>query len=276
MKKVIIFGITGTIGKALGKTLNDHYEVYGTFNHPREESERLIQLPIENVVLLNEFLTKVNPDFVIMALRGDFQEQLRFHIQVAEYLKTNGGRMIFCSTANVFDGSYDSPHFENDEPKADSDYGQYKIECERVLAEILGEKLAIIRIPTILGHGTPRINELLQQINDQETIQVYTNLFSTRNTDDMLAKQIEYMMEHELKGIFHLATSDSMNHAEFIKKVVSLWGFTNVKFEESKIETFSAIIPDRYDNSLLSNKILPGNLRLSHEQLIKLLTSKNS
>jgi dTDP-4-dehydrorhamnose reductase len=272
VKKVIIFGISGTIGKALHKILDDHYEVYGTFYHPREESERLIQLPIDNGALLNEFLTKVNPDFVIMALRGDFQDQLRFHVQVADYLKTNGGRMIFCSTANVFDGSYDSPHYEDDEPKADSDYGQYKIECERVMTEILDEKLTIIRIPTILGNGTPRINELIQQVKDQETIKVYTNLFSTRNTDDMLAKQIEYMMEHELSGIFHLATTDSMNHAEFTKMLVSLWGFTNVKFDELKIETFSAIIPDKYDNSLLSNRILPESLQLNHGQLIKVLT----
>ncbi|WP_261305288.1 sugar nucleotide-binding protein [Paenibacillus andongensis] len=274
--KVIIFGVSGTVGKALTKTLTVNYhDVYGSY-HSREPSflpsDRTIQLSTGELDLLDMFLSQVNPDVVVMALRGDFAKQLKFHIQTAEYLRNTGGRMIFCSTSNVFDGSTDSPHFEEDPPAPASDYGQFKAECERVMAEILLDKLTIVRIPAIFGHDSPRTNELKQQLQDGELIKIYTNVYSTRNTDQLLSMQITYLMEQGLTGIYHLGTTDIMNHSEFTKKLVTRWGYTDVVFEELKHETFSSFIPEKYDNSLLTNKPLPKKFQINHEQLIEYLS----
>jgi dTDP-4-dehydrorhamnose reductase len=277
MTKVIIFGMSGTIGTALNQTLSDKgYDVYGTYYQHRPMNvspDKIIQLPIEKYDWLNKFLSEVKPDYVIMAMRGDFDKQLKLHIKTAEFLQSNGGQMIFCSTANVFDAVTDSPHYEDDLPKADSEYGQYKIECERLLTAILGDKLTIVRIPTILGHETPQINELLQHLKDGKAIKLYTNLHSTRNSDNMLSKQIEYLINQKRTGIFHLATTDVMIHSEFTRTLLSQSGFTDVKFEESKIETFSSVIPDKYDNSLLTRNALPSHLQITHEQLITFLAT---
>lgn len=180
--------------------------------------------------------------------------------------------MIFCSTSNVFDASTDSPHFEKDTPSAASDYGKFKAECERVLAEMLQDKLIIVRIPTLFGHDTPRTNELRQQLRDGETIKIYTNLYSTRNTDQLLSRQLTYLIEQGLTGIFHLGTSDIMNHSEFLKKLLARWGYTDVVFEELMQETFSSVIPEKYYNSLLTNRPLPKELQITHEQLIEYLS----
>ncbi|KQX65874.1 sugar nucleotide-binding protein [Paenibacillus sp. Root444D2] len=274
--KIIIFGVSGTIGKALTKTLTgNHHDVYGSYNLSKPTflpSDRTIHLPIGDLDLLDKFLTEVNPDFVVMALRGDFEEQLKFHIQTADYLRNTGGRMIFCSTSNVFDASTDSPHFEEDPPRAASDYGQFKVDCERVMAEILLDKLTIVRIPTIFGHNTPRTNELRQQLKDKESIKIYTNLYSTRNTDQLLSMQITYLMEQGLTGIFHLGTTDIMLHSEFLKRLLTRWGYKDVVFEELMQETFSSVIPEKYYNSLLTNNPLPKELQINHEQLIEYLS----
>jgi dTDP-4-dehydrorhamnose reductase len=274
--KTIIFGVSGTVGKALTSTLTgNHHEVYGSY-HLRKPSflpaDRVIQLPVEELDLLDKFLTQVNPDFVIMALRGDFEKQLKFHVHIAEHLRNKGGRMIFCSTSNVFDASTDSPHYEEDPPNAASDYGQYKVECEKVMAEMLHDNLTIVRIPTVFGHDTPRTNELRQQLKEGMPIKIYTNFYSTRNTDHLLSKQIAYLMEQKRSGIFHLGTTDIMVHSEFMKKLVTRWGYTDVTFEELQRETFSSAIPKRYDNSLLSNHPLPQELQHNHEQLIEYLS----
>jgi dTDP-4-dehydrorhamnose reductase len=278
LKKVIIFGISGTIGQALGRLLVDkNYDVYGTYNQNKPlllNANKVTQLGIEQLDDLDHFLEKVKPDFVIMALRGDFKKQLLFHQRTAEYLQLKGGRMVFCSTANVFDGAIDSPHYEEDEPKAVSDYGQYKIECERVMADYLHDSLAVVRIPTILGKHSPRINELRQKLEERIPIAIYTNLYSTRNSDVMLAKQIEYILNHWLPGISHLATSDIMNHSEFTKELVQRWGYSNVHFEEKEQDDFSGGVPSRYYNSLLSRKSLPNHLQLNHQQLIDDLENK--
>ncbi|NOU75842.1 sugar nucleotide-binding protein [Paenibacillus sp. LMG 31458] len=274
--KIIIFGVSGTVGKALTKTLTvNHHDVYGSYNLSKPSflpSDHTIQLPIGELDLLDKFLSQVNPDFVVMTLRGDFVKQLKFHIKTAEYLRNTGGRMIFCSTSNVFDASTDSPHFEQDPPSAASDYGQFKVECERVLAEILLDKLIIVRIPTLFGHDTPRTNELRQQLQDGESIKIYSNLYSTRNTDQLLSMQLTYLMEQGLTGIYHLGTTDIMNHSEFTKKLLTRWGYTDVAFEVLKQDTFSSVIPEKYDNSLLTNNPLPNKLQINHEQLIEYLS----
>ena len=142
MKTGIIFGISGTIGKRLNQTLQvKGYDVYGTYNHnlPKEISaDKLFHLPVEKVEMISEILSKVKPDFVVMALRGDFDKQLTLHLRVADYLKINGGRMIFCSTSNVFDAATDFPHDETDTPKAESDYGQFKNVAKRMSGLLIG------------------------------------------------------------------------------------------------------------------------------------------
>ncbi|MFY4776985.1 sugar nucleotide-binding protein [Metabacillus sp. RGM 3146] len=277
--KVIIFGISGTIGQALAQTLtNNSYDVYGTYfqnQFAHIPPEKLSKLSIDQLESLQSLLSKIRPDAVIMCLRGDFLKQLKFHVQTSQYIKENGGRMIFCSTSNVFDGLTDQPHYEDDEPKADSDYGKFKIECEKTMTEILGDRLTIVRIPEILGHRTPRINALLESIEDGKTIQVYSNVHSTRNTDVMLSRQIEYLISHSHSGIFHLGTNNIMIHSEFIKTLVSRWGYTDVSYESLKAESFSGDIPEKYNNALLSRKRLPSYLQLNHEQLIDYLTQQD-
>jgi len=42
-------------------------------------------------------------------------------------------------TAHVFDGDFSRHHVETDIPVAESDYGNFKIECENTLKQILGD-----------------------------------------------------------------------------------------------------------------------------------------
>ncbi|MDP4193197.1 MAG: hypothetical protein Q8858_16650 [Bacteroidota bacterium] len=64
-------------------------------------------------------------------------QQLSVHIKAAEYLKENRGSLYFFSTTNVFDNDLSKPHYEDDLPNFHTDYGQYKIECENKMKEIL-------------------------------------------------------------------------------------------------------------------------------------------
>ncbi|GAA0596530.1 hypothetical protein GCM10009001_10820 [Virgibacillus siamensis] len=275
-KKVIIFGASGTIGSALAEALlKEDYEVFGTFNHQRPinlPSKNTIKLPIEKPELLDQVLSKIDPDFVVMALRGDFQTQLTFHSKVAEFLKDSGGRMFFCSTTNVFDALTDSPHDENDTPMSESEYGRFKIQCETTMMKSLGDKLTIVRIPTILGRNTPRIKALRKNLEEDKFIKLYTNLYGARNSDNMLAKQIKYLMNAGYAGIFHLVTNDIMNHSEFTKKLIHKWGYSYPKFEDAKQETFSSTVPETFYFALQSNKTLPKHLQIDHDQLIDYLS----
>jgi dTDP-4-dehydrorhamnose reductase len=270
VKRILIFGASGEIGTALTKELleNGQYDVYGTCRQnpcgllPKEKT---FQIEVSEIERVEEVLQQVKPEIVVMALRGDFMEQHAFHEEAANWVKANGGRLYFCSTANVFDGETDRPHYEDEPPVPASDYGYFKTGCEVNLIEILYEQLTILRIPQIWGKDSRRIRELRQQIEKGETIQVRFNLFLNRNTDEMLAKQIVYLIEKEIPGIFHLGTQDVMSEAEFVTEIGVRMGW-KPKLEKVFLEK------EMYLAVLRRKEIFPPELQVTHEQILEAIT----
>ena len=62
----------------------------------------------------------------------------------------------------------------------------------------------------------------------------------------MLAKQICYIIENDLKGIFHLGSSEVINYYEFVKKIITNLGYKYAKFNEETIpgeKHYQAVLP---------------------------------
>lgn len=104
---------------------------------------------IDDIDNLSSLLNSIKPHSIISCLRGDFDKQLILQTKVAEYLKYNNGRLYFCSTTNVFDNDLSMPHYENDLPNSNSDYGRFKIECENRITEILQDSAHILKLPQV-------------------------------------------------------------------------------------------------------------------------------
>lgn len=281
---ILILGASGLVGKALVKELRDNYSVYGTYNQKNDNYDvnKMFQLSVDDANGLSRLLQQINPDIVISCLRGDFERQLEFHRQLAVALSgKNNARLLFCSTANVFDGSTDRPHYESDVLKSVSNYGQYKIKCEKLITEILKDKAVILRLPMLWGKNSPRYNELVGQLNRKETISSCDDFYMNTNTDVHLAKQIRYIIENDLKGIFHLATSDAINYREFIEELILKSGyqlpdFTMESLSEggscltaqpsiSKAGYYLAVLPSRSD--------IPQALTITNREVIEHLLS---
>ncbi|HWT27428.1 MAG TPA: sugar nucleotide-binding protein, partial [Mobilitalea sp.] len=165
--KVLILGATGLVGKALMKELPYGYDVYGTYHSASNDSadNHMFQLSVQDTDRLVRLLEQINPDIVISCLRGEFNKQLELHRKLALVLSVKeNSRLLFCSTANVFDALTDRPHYEADELRSDSDYGQYKIECEKQIKGILKDRAIILRLPMLWGKSSRRYNELIGQL----------------------------------------------------------------------------------------------------------------
>lgn len=200
-------------------------------------------------------------------MRGDLCKQLTTHINIAEYLKRNDGNLYFFSTANVFDNDLSKPHNEYDLPNSNTEYGMYKIECEKKLLEILHDNVSILRIPQAWGKHSPRMKELLSSIHNNEDIHVYPNFFMNTNTDAMIAKQLCYIINNKLAGLFHLTSDDIANHKEFYSELIISLGFENVKIIDSIAEKECfALSSKRMDE-------FPKHLRLTNKSVINYLTN---
>lgn len=237
MHKILILGGSGLVGTAVINELNKYnqFDVYSTyFKNPISLAEnKSFKFDIQDSDSIGNILNTIKPNIIVSCLSGDFNKQLIIHIKIAEYLKKNGGNLYFFSTTNVFDNDFSIPHTEDNLPNSQTDYGQYKIECEKKMTKILCDNACILRLPQIWGKNSPRMNELLNSLNNNKNIIVYPKLFHNTNTDVMIARQLLYIIDNNLKGIFHLASENVVNYKDFYYELITRLGFNDAKIEEN-------------------------------------------
>ncbi|WP_432665874.1 sugar nucleotide-binding protein [Wukongibacter baidiensis] len=271
MHRVLVLGGSGLVGKAIISEMNkcDEFQIYGTYyKTPISLSQnRSFKLDIEDLDNINSILANSKPQSVVSCLRGDYDKQLVLHIKIAEYLKKNNGILYFCSTANVFDNNLSKAYYEDDLVSSRTEYGQYKIKCEKRVIEILNDNACILRLPQVWGKDSPRMKDLLKSLNNKEKIVVYPNLLFNTITDIVLAKSVLYIIKNRLKGIFHLATQDVINHKDFYNELLMGLGFSSADIEENlETEGVFALLSKR-DNEL------PEELGLTNRSVINHLVS---
>lgn len=117
---------------------------------------------------------------VISALRGDFEKQLAVHKIITDDLAMHNGKIIYISTVNVFDGECSVPHYENDKRILNSDYGRFKIYCE----------------------------DLLRIRMDDQAV-----LVSSHEAGLQIAEYIEWIIQEDKSGTFHVGTTDTLKQS---------------------------------------------------------------
>lgn len=270
MINILILGGSGLVGRAIIDEMNmcNGFKVYSTFFHnPIANQERCFKLNIENSNDIVNILNVTKPNCVVSCLRGNFNNQLDIHVKVAEHLKKHCGKLYFFSTTNVFDNDMSRPHYENDAPNSCTDYGNYKLECENRITNILGDNACILRIPQVWDKNSPRMNELLTSIRNNKEVIVYPKLFHNTNTNTMIARQLSYIISNNLNGIFHLASQDVVNHKDFYYELISRLGFNNVNIKDDfEAEGYFALLSNRYNH-------FPKELRITNKSVIDCLVN---
>ncbi|MEH7379178.1 sugar nucleotide-binding protein [Bacillus sp. JJ1533] len=271
MEKVLILGASGLVGRALIDEFKDEFDLYGTYSSSLLTSlsdGKQFQLEVKDINKMREIIRSIKPDIVISCLRGNFVHQLRFHKELALELRNSSSRLYFFSTTNVFDGDCSRPHTEVDIPISESDYGKFKIECENMLKEILDEQVMIIRIPAIWGKDSPRWNLLKESIKQNKMIDVYSNLVCNNLLDVVLAKQLRFIIEHKLKGIFHLVSEDMITQGQFFEQIISKFSI-----EKNLLQyTFFQGNENTYYFALKSTrKDMPGSIQCTNKDIISYL-----
>ncbi len=245
MERILVLGATGLIGKALVKELNNNFEVWGTYykSEVKETCFHSIKLSIDEIDRIGTILDEINPSYIISCLKGEFEKQLVFYKVLGSYLKNKNIKLIFCSTANVFDKDKSGLHLEDLEPNPMSDYGRIKCECEKILKKAIPEHIIIARLPQIWAKECERIQEIFECERQDKKISVYENIYLNINSDRRVARQISDIIYSNERGIFHLGSKDLISHKELYETVINRLGLsrdkllTNVK-SNSEIEYF--------------------------------------
>lgn len=264
-KKILILGGSGFIGNSIYKELCNYFDTYGTYFSARksfENNKQFFRYDLEEDDIFS-VLERIQPDFIISALRGNFAAQVQAHQHMVEYLSKNECKLYFISSANVFDAYSKYPSYEHDKTLSESVYGRLKIKIENMLLRLPKEKMAVLRVPMVFGNGSPRIKEIKKFILENEPVEVFPNLILNVTSDDKLTQQIHYLINRNKSGIFHLGSQDLVHHEDFTKEVVDRIGDFNPIYKRvftTNEERYLAVLPK--DNKM------PKNLRFGYQDVI--------
>nr|WP_292966435.1 sugar nucleotide-binding protein [Muricauda sp. UBA7809] len=263
-KKILILGASGFVGNAIYKELCSYFDTYGTYcsNRSFATNKQFFRYDLEEDDIF-QILEQVRPDIIISSLRGNFPAQIQAHQHLMEYLTKTSARLYFISSANVFDAYSKFPSYEYDKTLSVSVYGRLKIKIENMMMRLPKKKTAILRVPMVFGNSSPRIKEIKESIENKEPIEVFPNLIINVTNDDRLTQQIHYLINRNKTGIYHLGSSDLIQHEEFIKEVIEHLGNYHPVYK--RVYTTNE---DRYLAALPKDNILPKNLQVSCQEII--------
>ena len=261
----MIIGASGFIGNALYKELCSYFDTYGTYfknAEPFSKNQKFYRYDIEteNVKLL---LQNLKPTIIISALRGNFNAQVSAHLSIINYLKKNDSKLIFISSANVFDAFTNYPSYEYDKTLSQSVYGRFKIKIENALLRLPNHKYNILRLPMVFGVNSPRVLEIKNKIEFGVALEVFPNVVVNAAEISKLTQQIHYIINRKKQGVFHLGSNDVMHQHKLITDIAEVIGFKNPLFKQvydSNYDRYLAVVP--------KDNILPKNLQVSIRQVV--------
>lgn len=266
-KRILILGASGFLGNAIYKELCNYFKTFGTYRTPNKEFEsnrHFFNYNIENDDVY-EILEITKPDVVVSALRGDFNLQTIAHTHLVEYALEHKTKLIYLSSANVFDGYSKYPSYETDKTLSHSIYGHFKIKIENMLLRMPKKQSAIIRLPMVFGSNSPRVSEIQQLAKNNEAVEIFPNLIMNVTYDRKVTQQIHYIINQKKYGVFHLGSTDLVHHDDFVKDMLPYISKTHVQLKHVYTSN-----EDRYLAVLPKYNTLPKHLQVtSHNVLIK-------
>ncbi|GAA0871727.1 hypothetical protein GCM10009117_08730 [Gangjinia marincola] len=265
-KKILILGGSGFIGNALYKELYAYFDTYATyFNTDRglSKNHKFIQWDLETEDI-GIMLQSIRPSIIISCLRGDFDALVHQHQSLIQYTLRYDAKIIFLSSANVFDAFSNFPSYEYDKTLSESVYGRFKIKIENALLRLPNKNYAIVRLPMVFGKKSPRIEEIKEYIKNEVPIEVFPNVVVNATTISKITQQLHYIINRSRRGVFHLGSDDLIHHDDLILDICQASGHDQPILKnvfDSNDDRYLAVIP--------KDNILPKNYHISIKEVVE-------
>lgn len=233
MKKILVTGCNGQLGKAIQK----EYE--------SEAAELILtdvaDLDITDNAQVLQFVREHKPQVIMNCAAHtavdlcEEQWDLAYRINaigprnLAIAATQTGAKLMHISTDYVFSGDGDHPYTEFDPVGPNSAYGKTKLEGERFVQQF-AKNYFIIRTAWLYGDGKNFVKTMLKLSETRDNVSVVKDQFGSPTSAKELAKMMHHLEPTENYGLFHGTCEGSCSWADFADEIFRLAGLpTKVK-----------------------------------------------
>ncbi len=267
MKKILVTGCNGQLGRAIRKEYKDAGVRF--INTDVKESEGIVALDISDINQVMELIKSEKPDVIINCAAHTNVDACETQWDLAYKINAIGPRnlsiaanevnakMIHVSTDYVFEGNGEMPYKEFDIPNPVSAYGKTKLEGEKFVQQF-ANKYFILRTAWLYGEGKNFVKTMLQLAETHDEVSVVCDQVGTPTSAVELAKMIHYLEETDNYGLFHATCEGDTNWAAFAEEIFKLAG-KNVRVNHVTSEQYAQMNPtsaNRPAYSILDNYML--------------------
>ncbi len=246
--RVMIFGATGLLGKALVRAWRDD-QITGLGSRDGD---------IRDQEQLQSLVRRTQPDWVVLAAAYtdvdgcEINSELAFAVNgrgaanVARAAAGAGARLLFLSTDYVFDGMSVTPYEVSDRRAPRSVYGKSKAAAEEQLEQILPES-CIVRTSWLFGaDGKCFPDTILKLAQDRPQLEVVGDQRGSPTYTVDLANAIIQLCRKGASGVVHVSNRGDCSWYEFAREIVARAGLHTAVRETTSDKFVRAAERPRY------------------------------
>lgn len=215
-----------------------------SFAHHRKISNDTVLLDARDEHFLEKVIVETNPDIIVNCMgvliaeaNRDPENAIFLNAYIPHHLKsianTLDAKLIHISTDCVFSGKKGS-YIENDIRDADDIYGRTK-----AIGEVTESPHVTLRT-SVVGPEIKEGEELFHWFMSQEgSIEGFTKSYWSGVTTLELAKAVEWVIEKDIQGLYHITNGIPINKYELLMLFKQ---YTNKKIE---IESVKGKVSDK-------------------------------
>jgi len=249
--KIGITGASGMLGTALVSRLSKIHAIFATSRSKGAEGQNIEWscFDLTDTTLLNKWLETIKPDVVIHCaaiVNVDLCEDnvklaTKLHIETTEvmanYLDSNGGRLIYISTDSVFDGEKQGAYSESDLVSPLNVYAKTKFFGEKSVQQMRnGLILRVNIVGWTQGKDASFFEWVLKGLIDKLPLNLFHDVyFSPLHVDD-LSLIIEKIIDRPIFGLYHCASNDSISKYDFGMQMAKVFGLPDSNINRVSVE----------------------------------------
>jgi dTDP-4-dehydrorhamnose reductase len=272
MKRILVTGVSGFLGRYVALALNDFHAVLGTYLSQAVVLDKceLTRLDLTEAEAVRATFREFRPDVVVhTAAQADVdacerhpEAAHRVNVQgteaIAQAAVAVGSRLIYISTDQVYDGGK-SYYDETDVPQPLMVYGWTKLEGEHRAAAICRDTVTL-RLALMYGWSTATrmnfVDWLVQRLQAGQEAALFVDQYRTPLYVVQASEVIGRLIDRpEVRGTFNLGGGERLNRYAFGLRFCEVFGLPKVLLKPIEMRSTTGLAARPRDCSMSSARL---------------------